>query len=108
MTRPVFEILFIILLSFNCINADVNQNETKKLKHKNHLHHHTTKDDYNVIGAHAQVLMNPYPFYPNIRSTTQSPLMNGNKQLSANFRQAPRVSLPDNWDRNPFLFQTYK
>jgi hypothetical protein len=106
MISVVFKLFFTTLLIFHFINANVHK--TKRLKHKNHQHENTINSDYDVIGAHAQILINQMNPYPNVRSTTQSPMINGNKQLPPNFRQAPRVSLPDNWDRNPFLFQTYK
>lgn len=94
-------IFALLLLKF----IDANQNVTKKPNHHHHNKNQKNGNDYEVIGAHAQVQMNQFIQFPNVRSTTQQ--MFGQKP-PPNFRMGPRVSLPDNWDRNPFLFQTYK
>jgi hypothetical protein len=45
----------------------------------------------------------------NVDGQIQSQFLNNDQRVTQNFRQfIPRSNLPDNWDRNPFLFQTYK
>ena len=47
---------------------------------------------------------------PRIRKNRKDPQI-ALKQQNDNskpFRRAPRVAIPDNWDKNPFIMQTYK
>ena len=60
-----------------------------KSGHHNHKHHHHQKN------------------HKNIKSSVKRPLKNGNL-VESDLRRVRVVNLPDNWDRNPALFQTYK
>ena len=83
----------------NDINGSKIQEIDSKVQIKPKYKHRHQKQRY-MRQSGTQMQLNQMNQY-------QQPL-NENNKLPPNFRTAPKSTLPDNWDRNPFLFQTYK